>query len=418
MAKRDEIDELDTLIEEAVDTYFVEAPSNEGGPSGFAQTRDDSSDRSAIDSAAPKAAASVSLDEAVDSLFMTSFEPTPVKHLSQPTTVTSGDPEIDQAIDLAVDTLFVEEPETPPPETAQLRMSDSPNEDQLDYYPGPEQSYSDRVDFAGKALSEMPREKMRSTRQADLTYDDVMAMEIGRHMHTMYDETAKAEEAAEAAEAKPEKRPVPAPAKELSKDDALALRKLQEAILTLEWEVSRRSVTVLANELHRVRTRFQENVTVDFAAMSMRVVLDYVVKRMARAHPESIRFLLEVTEFLERILVSPGEDPLRAFHQILTRYERYKSAVRKAEGLLDRRPAILSELEIKDPESFANLVDAHASTLIKASHSLANGLKRVRDPENLIRSFRFLVTRSFDRILEKTHRQKVEKKAKSSVPSA
>jgi len=148
------------------------------------------------------------------------------------------------------------------------------------------------------------------------------------------------------------------------------------------------------------------------------VVLDYVVKRMARAHPESVRFLLEVTEFLERILVFPGEEPLRFFHQILTRYERYKSVVRKAEGLPDRRPAILGQLEIKDPDFFAKLVDAHAATLIKASHSLANGLKRVRDPENLIRSFRFLVTRSFNRILEKTHKEKAEASSRSSPPLA
>jgi hypothetical protein len=128
--------------------------------------------------------------------------------------------------------------------------------------------------------------------------------------------------------------------------------------------------------------------------------------------------MLEVTEFLERILVSSEEDPLRSFHQILTRYERYKSVVRKAEGLPDRRPAILGDLEIKDPAFFAKLVDAHASTLVKASHSLENGLKRVRDPENLIRSFRFLVTRSFNRILEKTHKEKEQGRTKGSAHSA
>jgi hypothetical protein len=150
--------------------------------------------------------------------------------------------------------------------------------------------------------------------------------------------------------------------------------------------------------------------------MSMRIVLDYVVKRMARAHPESIRFLLEVTDFLERILVSAGQDPLRSFHQILNRYERYKSTVRKAEGLPDRRPAILAELGIEDPDNFARMVGAHASTLIKASDSLANGLKLSRDPENLIRSFRFLVTRSFHRILEKTHKQKGKGETRKSNP--
>jgi len=416
MAKREEIDDLDTLIEEAVDTYFVEASSKAEEPSESPQADAGSSNRRATDKGQEKAPASVSLDEAVDSLFMSSFEPDPVPSLRPTTTITSGDAEIDQAIDLAVDTLFVEEPETPPPETAQVKVADSLEEDQLGQYLEVEQSYADRVDFAGEGRPAASFDKTARAEQVRSAYDEVMALEIGRHMHTLYDEPAKKEVVSEE---KPQIRAVPKePAKKLSGGDAQALRKLQEAILTLEWEVSRRSVTTLANELHRVRTRFQDNVTVDFAAMSMRVVLDYVAKRMARAHPESVRFLLEVTEFLERIVVSPGEDPLRSFHQILTRYERYKSVVRKAEGLPDRRPAILSELEIKDPDFFAKLVDAHASTLIKASHSLANGLKRVRDPENLIRSFRFLVTRSFNRILEKTHKEKKQGQTKGSAPSA
>ncbi len=415
MAKREEIDDLDTLIEEAVDTYFVEASSKAEEPPKSPQAKATPPSPKKKDSAPEKAPPNVSLDEAVDSLFMSSFEPSPapLPNLRQPTTITSGDVEIDQAIDLAVDTLFVEEPETPPPETAQLRVADSQQEDQLDQYLAVEQSYADRIDFAGEARPAAASAQMKRAEQARSAYDDVMALEISRHMHTLYDETAKEEAVPEE---EPQERMVSKPpTKQLYGEDAQAVRKLQEAILTLEWEVSRRSVTALATELHRVRTRFQDNVTVDFAAMSMRVVLDYVVKRMARAHPESVRFLLEVTEFLERILVSPEEDPLRSFHQILTRYERYKSVVRKAEGLPDRRPAILGDLEIKDPAFFAKLVDAHASTLVKASHSLENGLKRVRDPENLIRSFRFLVTRSFNRILEKTHKQKEQGRTKGSA---
>lgn len=410
MVKRDETDDLDLLIDRAVDTYLVEATSKAERAQQSPDSDSDSSHPGEINDLPEKARKAVSLDEAVDSLFTNSFELDIGQRVRTSTTITSGDPDVDQAIDLAVDTLFVEEPETPPPETAQLRVADSPEEDSLDHYLGMERSYSDRVDFSGKAEAGAPSGKTGGTPEAQLAYDDVMALEIRRHLHTMYDEAAKAAPVA------PEKvrEATAAASKQLGQDDALALRKLQEAILTLEWEVSKRSVTALANELHRVRVRFQENVTVDFAAMSMRVVLDYVVKRMARAHPESIRFLLEVTDFLERILLAAGQDPLRSFHQILNRYERYKSIVRKAEGLPDRRPAILAELGIEDPENFARMVGAHASTLIKASDSLANGLKVSRDPETLIRSFRFLVTRSFNRILEKTHKQKGKGETRNS----
>ncbi len=187
------------------------------------------------------------------------------------------------------------------------------------------------------------------------------------------------------------------------------LRKLQEAILTLEWEISRRSITVLATEIHKLRTRFQDNVTIDFAALSMRVVLEYVVKRMSRAHPESVRFLLEVSDYMDRSLRESEEDPLTAFHHILNRYERYKSIVRKAEGLPDDEPAILHQLEIKDPAAFYRIVDQQAKTIARAAQSLAKKLNKIKDPENLIRSFRFLVNRAASRILENTHKEKVKK---------
>jgi hypothetical protein len=200
-----------------------------------------------------------------------------------------------------------------------------------------------------------------------------------------------------------------APGSHLRAPDRFPLRKLQETILTLEWEISKRSVSALANELQKVRARFQDNVTVDFAALAMKVVLEYVVKRMSRAHPESVRFLMEVTDYLDRKLSSSEDDPLVAFHQILTRYERYKSAVRKAEGLPDRRPPILRQLEIKDADAFSKLVERHATTILKAGRSLAKRLGRSGNPENVIRSFRFLVSRSVNRMLENTLKEDARK---------
>lgn len=183
-----------------------------------------------------------------------------------------------------------------------------------------------------------------------------------------------------------------------------ALRKLQEAILTLEWEISKRSIAALSLELKRVRIKYQDDVTVDFAAVAMKLVLDYLVQRMSRAHPESVRFLLEVTDLLDRGFGVNNKDPLGVFHQILTRYETFKSVVRRAEGFADRQPPLLSDLEIPDPQAFAKLVEAQALMLIRAGRSLAKSMDRARDPKNLIRSFRFLVNRSVNRILENTRK--------------
>lgn len=237
-----------------------------------------------------------------------------------------------------------------------------------------------------------------------------MAREVRRHMHTLYKE-ASHEHVREAAPAK--SAAVQPKAAKPPRAESFHLRNLQEAILTLEWEISQRSVTALAGEIRKVRAQFRDNVTVDFAVLSMRVVLDYVVKRMSRAHPESIRFLLDITDYLGKSLTSSMEDPLEAFHHILTRYEKYKTAVRKAEGIPDSKPQIVDELSIKEPDAFARTVTMQAVTLKRAGQSLVEKLGVSRDPENLIRSFRFLVNRALNRILESTCGQKSQQAPKS-----
>ncbi len=233
-------------------------------------------------------------------------------------------------------------------------------------------------------------------RHMDALSSDVLSLEVDRRPSTPAVPSAEA--------GPPPAKPMPA------RRAKAALKDLQGAILTLEWEISRRSVKALADRLKHVRREFEENVTVGFAALSMRVVLDYIVKRMSRAHPESIRFLLEVADFLDKSVMLSEQDPLKAFHHILTRYEKYKSLVRRAEGLPDPRPTILDELKIRDPKAFSKIVEAQAKMLVRAGYSLARALGSTDEPENLIRSFRFLVNQSANRILEQTHANSREKK--------
>jgi len=407
MARREELDDLDELIDKAVDTFFVESPTpmERSAAAGLCEEPDVSPEDS---SESNQLAASPSFEEVIDSLFVENRPRPALRDLRPPTEASSGDPETDRAIDLAVDTLFIEEPETPPPETAQLQMPDASEEEELfGPYLDNEASARKRMEALATELALVPKADPSSKSTGNLSYDQAMAAAIARHMNTLYREPQASPATMEAVSAPTDAVAAP-PRQQLSAQDALALRKLQEAILTLEWEVSRRSVTALANELLKVRSRFQDNIAVDFAATSMRIVLEYVAKRMSRAHPESVRFLLEVTDLLERIQIAGDEDPLRPFHHIVQRYESYKSVVRKAEGLPDQRPAIIGQLEIKDPRGFAELVEEHATTLSKAAYSLARRLEVSRDPENLIRSFRFLVTRSMNRVLEKTVKDKAK----------
>jgi len=363
MAKSDDMEDLDILIDRAVDTFFVEvSEEDEQDPqhevSGAEQTP-----------VSPKASPQSHVKQGsvdgsgADSLTFESFYE---GELSGPgRKVTSGDFETDRAIDLAVDTLFVEEPDAPTPETAEVEVAAAESEGAV----------------------------------SAVLDEDIIVEEIQDKLarqHDMSFQTAPRKHEAAVAP----KRPI------VAAQQALPLKKLQEAILTLEWEISPRSVAVLSKELAKLRVRFQDNVTVDFAALAMGLVLDYVTKRMSRSHPESIRFLLVVTGFLHRNASSDEMDALAAFHQILTRYETFKTLVRKAEGLPERRTVSQYDLAIDDPETFSKVVEAQALNLLKAGQSLAKKLDGAEDSRNLIRSFRFLVTRSVNRIFESTRKKK------------
>jgi hypothetical protein len=404
MPKRDENDDLDQLIDVAVDTFFVEAPTT-GEYRVPTESVGPEPSPSAPAAASDPTTKAPSFEEAVDTLFMTAFK-------GSPQDATSGDQETDWAIDLAVDTLFVEQPEAPPPETAQVevRVADSAVEaEQFVEYNEIPAAAPPRQDLSAQKGSAAHVPKARVASEAKISYDDVVAEEISRHMHTLYEERTEADETrVQGHERAPQAAALP-PESSVRAADSFPLRKLQETILTLEWEISKRSVSALAGELQKVRARFQDNVTVDFAALAMKIVLEYIVKRMSRAHPESVRFLMEVTDYLDRKLSSSEDDPLVAFHQILTRYEKYKSAVRRAEGLADRTPPILRQLEVRDADSFSRLVERQATTIAKAGRSLARRLGRSGNPEDVIRSFRFLVSRSVNRILENTLKEDARK---------
>ncbi len=447
-------EDLDALIDQAVDTFFVEAPTEEeafGGVSPGGARLDEKPKAASPKNAPPPGYGGPSLDEAVDSLFVSSFDETP----ERPSTsvITSGDDETDREIDLAVETLFVEEPDSPPPETAQLEVGETELPDDEDFLRNVEAHAQRKQSTASRAVPAKPDRSESQT--AEPSYDDIMAQEIQRHMQSILNDTLPEPAPAPNPIERPAPKPVPKPAPKPAQRPALKpapkpaatsqvtrtikqqpaktahvshppviapephavrasspVRKLQEAILTLEWEISRRSVTVLAGEIEKMRLNYQDDVTVDFAALSMRIVLEYVVKRMSRAHPESIRFLLEVSDYLDTRLAESDEDPLESFHFILMRYEQYKSIVRKAEGLPDNSAAILNQLQIKDPAAFYKMVDQQARTISRAGRSLASRMNRAEDPENLIRSFRFLVNRSVNRILENTHKGKVKKVVK------
>ncbi len=406
-------EDLDELIDQAVDTFFVEEselkPTAHGHPGDAAQPAPPAAARPAGEKGG-----GLSLDSALDDLFANPpDEPGagrgPVGGFATPTSlISSGDEETDKAIDFAVETLFVEVPESAVPETTELDVSDVIEAEGAPVLvdedaPTVDLDLADEVRLEPDASwAEASPMETPAGSETTVAYDDVMAREVERHFETAYSEpqtqAAAAVPARKAAAPQPTSGAVPVRAQ--------ALRKLQEAILTLEWEISKRSVTAVMRELKSLRTHFQDDVTVDFAALSMRLVVDYLIKRTHLAHPESIRFLLDVTDLLDRSVATPNLDPLAAFHRILSRYEKYKSTVRKAEGLPDRKPAILAELEINDPDLFAELVKAHAQTILKAGYSLAKRIRNSQDAANLIRSFRFLVTRSINRILDGTSKSK------------
>ena len=321
MADFDQTDDIDALIDKAVDTFFVEAPSedelafeeDEGAssqappappppPQPQPQVQAAPPPREpVVDTYGEEPEGGPSLEEAVDSLFMEAFDAgeeldetpaqqdeSPARAFAQtPTVVTSGDEETDRAIDLAVDTLFIEEPEIDavPPETARLEVTEvkpgipseepihdvvTPAEQQVAPPPAPPKPAPSPTPAPPPQPSPPPppvRPAADTAPEGGGMYDNVMAMEIERHMDTMFETQAPAPAAVEPPPTTPkevERPPEPAAPPKVS-----PLRRLQEAILTLEWEISKRSIKSLAQELQKVRAQYQNNVTVDFAAMSM-----------------------------------------------------------------------------------------------------------------------------------------------------
>jgi hypothetical protein len=419
MAKSDDMEDLNRLIDIAVDTLFVEVSEEDEqvlgddslGPGLSASHSGSSSPAYRKTHSSPETVTGSSQFESLHH-----GEPS-----GQDRTTTSGDLETDRAIDLAVDTLFVEEPEAATPETAEVESLEfeveleelADGEEPSDFVEEAEVEVEMEELFGG----EEPSDRYDSKASVGITADagkgrflgaapseNALAGDIHRENLTRQEKSLRGAPLKREA-AVPRQRPVGG-AQQVS-----ALVKLQEAILTLEWEISPRSVTVLSKELAKLRARFRDDVTMDFGALAMRLVLDYVAKRMSRAHPESIRFLLVVAGLLHMNATSGATDPLAAFHQILTRYESFKVTVRKAEGLPERGAASISDLAIDDPESFSKMVAAQALTLLNAGKSLAKKLDTTDDSRNLIRSFRFLVTRSANRILEHTHKKRIDRDA-------
>ncbi len=126
MAKSDDIEDLDRLIDRAVDTFFVEVSEEDDQDPQYEAS---ATEQTAV---APKASPQShvkegSLDESgTDSLTFESFYEGEVSGSGRK--VTSGDFETDRAIDLAVDTLFVEEPDVPTPETAEVEVAEAESE--------------------------------------------------------------------------------------------------------------------------------------------------------------------------------------------------------------------------------------------------------------------------------------------------
>ncbi len=376
MPGRDDIEELDQLIDRAVDTFFVEMPSDE-----------EQADLEAMAPAPQRTAESTASSPPPVSPPKSEPPPGPVSFDSfddidldeQGRSVSSGDADMDRAIDLAVDTLFVEEPEAPAPETTavDVKMETVVAARRSAGQQGAAQQL--RAEVSRPLSSEYIDVEVvteATTGAETVNYEEVMAEEIDRNLESLFKESRQAPARGIKPEVKKQKG-----AKRAA--DVPALRKLQEAILTLEWEISPRSIAVLSDEIRRLRSQFHEDVTVEFASISMRLVLDYVSRRTSRAHPESIRFLLAVSGLIHRTLTSHNEDPLDTFHQILTRYESFKSVVRKAEGLPDSASPRLQNLKIKDLDAFSKLVEMQAMTLLKAGQSLAERMKASEDAKNL-----------------------------------
>jgi hypothetical protein len=108
------------------------------------------------------------------------------------------------------------------------------------------------------------------------------------------------------AESAPDKKPKsPAVKKNLEVDNSI-LKNLKSAVLSLEWEITDQVMQTLTDEIEVLEEKCKnDKVTVAFLQL-LGSLSQYIRKKKADAHPESLNLLNSVYENLETVILSEG----------------------------------------------------------------------------------------------------------------
>lgn len=109
------------------------------------------------------------------------------------------------------------------------------------------------------------------------------------------------------------------------------LTQLKSLVYSIEWEVNDNYLNELISEVERLKEEFQDDRYLQVLFKMIVSVSNYILKRKANAHPNSISLLKAIYEGIEKLVVEEGiteEEKNWEVSSLLTRFNELKEALR------------------------------------------------------------------------------------------
>lgn len=138
-----------------------------------------------------------------------------------------------------------------------------------------------------------------------------MAEELDNRLDELFGEEdpAGAAPAAKAAPAAPQPKKNRAPATPQSAASDSPLKELSAIILSLDWEISEQNMTSLVKESARLQKQYASDQAVSTLLKLLYTAGDYVRRKLASAHPDSIQFIHAVYQGIDAVVCDPDLSP-------------------------------------------------------------------------------------------------------------
>jgi pilus assembly protein FimV len=164
------------------------------------------------------------------------------------------------------------------------------------------------------------------------------------------------------------------------------LRNLKEMVLSIDWEISDKSMAGFLKEVDRLKQQYQEDkITVSFLKM-LAGVGRYINAKRAKAHPSSIKLLSPIYLNLEKVISSnklTDTDKRRILFSDIRKFKKLKEEIALAKAPINEIPAkeiepLMAEKEAGLDMDEMTVKEATAYTLKEIKNTIKNECAAIR----------------------------------------